>query len=196
MKIGVDARLLSGPFTGLARYSLEMLSRLVELDHEWVFFSPGPIQYGRWDRANIERHEGKFTSRLARQAWGELVLPHLVNRSKLDLFWSPGHRMPGFVRSQTAKVMTVHDLVWVHSRQTMRPSGYLAERILMPLAMRRTDWITTNSHATRHSLLEMFPAVEDHVQTIHPGRTCLRDRNDSSPHPFADRNYFSLRWYT
>jgi hypothetical protein len=44
MRIAVDARPLSGPQTGIARYTLNLLRHMIPMGHQWFLYSDKPLQ--------------------------------------------------------------------------------------------------------------------------------------------------------
>ena len=126
-RIGVDARILSERVTGIGRYTHEMLTQLVDRGHEWFLYSHRPIIVGDWSRYNVRIRVANlleavnFPKRVLRLAWAQTVLPWWASQDKVDLFWSPGHRLPRYLSKRIARVVTIHDLVWKHAGETMRP---------------------------------------------------------------------------
>ena len=54
MRIGVDARSLSEPISGIGRYTLSLLELMVlDKSHEWVLYSHRPILHGQWGMQNV-----------------------------------------------------------------------------------------------------------------------------------------------
>jgi hypothetical protein len=45
-RIGVDARQLSTQLSGIGRYNTEVLTRLVDMGHEWFLYSHRPLELG------------------------------------------------------------------------------------------------------------------------------------------------------
>ena len=169
-RIGVDTRLLCEQVTGIGRYNLETLSRLVSYGHEWVLYANRPITVGNWQRDNVKITIDRFPGDIPRHIWAQSILPWRANQDGLDLFWSPTHRLPNFLCSKIARVVTIHDLVWKHASETMRPAGRLAEKVLMPQAVRVADRIITDSRYTEKDLLDAFPSAAGKTKTIHLGK--------------------------
>ena len=99
MKIGVDARSLSVPITGIGRYTLESLDKMVDLGHEWILYSHKPIINGNWDRENVKVSTMNLRVRPFSMLWAQSILPYLLYKDSVDLFWAPGHRLPLYTQS-------------------------------------------------------------------------------------------------
>ena len=165
-RIGVDARLLTQTITGIGRYSHEMLRRLIETEHEWFLYAPTPITVGDWQRANVTVRESRFTGRALRLVWAGSVLPRQAAQDRLDLFWSPTHRLPRFMPSDIATVVTVHDLVWKHAGETMPAINRWLDARLLPQAARLADRIITVSQNTADDLVAEVPQAAGKVYAI------------------------------
>ena len=177
-RIGVDARLLTQTITGIGRYSHEMLRRLIEIEHEWFLYAPTPIAVGDWQRANVTVRESRFTGRALRLVWAGSVLPRQAAQDRLDLFWSPTHRLPRFMPADIATVVTVHDLVWKHAGETMPAINRWLDARLLPQAARLADRIITVSQNTADDLVAEVPETAGKVDAIPLGVT--------QPEPIAD----------
>ena len=115
MKIGVDVSLLAGNLTGIGRYTHEVLKRLIESGHEWFLYSHDHINADYTERANVHLRTLKTLRCLPRIVSTQTTIPLQANLDKVDLFWSPTHRLPTFLSQKIARVLTIHDLVWKHA---------------------------------------------------------------------------------
>lgn len=172
MRIGINGRPLTAPLTGIGRYTFEMTQALLRQGADIVLLSPSPLPC-RLDPANgkLELVADRVTSRIGRQYWELVTLPRLVNGRNVDVFWGPAHRLPGGLNPSIRKLLTVHDLVWRHAPETMRPANRMLETLFMPPAVRRADHIITVSNATRADVLREWPDLKAPVTTIYPGVT-------------------------
>lgn len=167
MKIGVDARLLSIPLTGIGRYSHEMVNALLRHGAELTLFSPAPIIHPLEGRCEIRTWRAKGS--VGRVVWGHGILPRWVRESGVDAFWGPAHRLPGSLPKGVRSCVTIHDLVWKHAGETMRPLSRLMDKTFMPQAIRRADCVVAVSDSTRRDILRQWPEMTAPVHTIYPG---------------------------
>lgn len=171
MKVGVDARLLSRPITGIGRYTLEMCRALSKLENITLFlYSPAPLHTGflfGLESANIKTRN--WNSGVFRQLWGECSLPSWANNDKVDVFWGPAHRLPRWLPAKMARVVTIHDLVWKYAGGTMRPLSRMLEYYQMPLAVRTSDAVIADSNATAKAVKEEFRIDYDKLTVVSPG---------------------------
>lgn len=165
-RIGVDASLLSEQVTGIGRYTHEILSRLVSSGHEWFLYSHRPLAVGNWVSENVHLRTGNIPKRALRMLWVQSVMPLQARSDQLDLFWSPAHRLPSLLPARIARVVTIHDLVWKHAGETMRPVSRWLDATLMPEAVRLADRIITVSAHTAKDLIGEIPNAKGKVQPI------------------------------
>lgn len=191
-RIGLDARLLSEPVTGIGRYTFEMLTALTKRDHEWVLFSHRPLIVGDWSQPNVQVRTSNLPGRVLRMVWAQSVLPWWAAAEKLDLFWAPTHRLPRYLPRHIARVVTVHDLVWKHAGDTMRTHSRYLDSLLMPEAARMADRVIAVSTHTAQDLIAEIPEIENKVSVVPLGISSL-----PAPTPRAtleqigiDRPYF------
>ena len=98
MKIGVDARLLSRPITGLGRYTWEMCRALSNIQDVTLYlYSPSSINnaVSGLESATIRTHS--WNNGLLRQLWSESYLPLWAKEDEIDVFWGSSHRLPRFL---------------------------------------------------------------------------------------------------
>ena len=167
MKIGVDARLLSYPVTGLGRYAWELCRALSNIkDVALYLYSPSPISnvvLGLKPKT-IKTHS--WSNRWLVHLWAESYLPLWAIEDEIDVFWGPSHRLPLFLPSRIARVVTIHDLVWKFAKETMHPTTYFSEKILMPLAVRKADLIVADSYSTRDALITELDVKPQKISVI------------------------------
>jgi glycosyltransferase involved in cell wall biosynthesis len=172
-RIGVDARQLSTQVSGIGRYNFEVLSRLVEMGHQWFLYSHRPLVLGDWDRPNVHVHTAGISHTYLRMLWSQTVMPWWASQDGLDLFWSPLHRLPLVMPPGLARVVTIHDLVWRHAGQTMRPLNRWLDQILMPHAVRASDCVVAVSDSTARDIEHEMPLAVGKVRAIPLGAAKL-----------------------
>ncbi len=119
MRIGVDARLLSRPLTGMGRYTLEMCRELLNIKNASLYiYSPAPLL-----TVHLEVMQGavvrtKFWNNgVLRQIWSETYLPWWAKQDEIDVFWGPVHRLPSFLPTNIARRPLhkwMHKLKWLY----------------------------------------------------------------------------------
>jgi glycosyltransferase involved in cell wall biosynthesis len=172
MKIGIDARQLSRPLTGMGRYTLEICQALAKMKGVSLYlYSPAPLRFDFPGLSQAQVQTKNWDSGFLRQFWTETFLPCWAARDKLDVFWGPAHRLPRFLPSSMAKVVTIHDLVWKYAGETMPPLRRKLEQIQIPSAIACADWVVTDATATAQALRDHYPACLNKVAVVHLGVT-------------------------
>ncbi len=173
MKIGVDARLLSRPLTGIGRYTLEMCRALCKHSEISLFlYSPAPIPVDVLRGLEAARiRVGSWDNSVLRQIWGISILPNLAKQDSVEIFWGPSHRLPHFLPSTAIKVVTIHDLVWKYAGDTMQPLSRIRERYQMPHAVKMADLVLADSDATKISIIDTFCIDANKLSVVHLGVT-------------------------
>lgn len=169
MRIAVDAR---PGIAGIGRYLTELLRRMPQQSsHEWFLYGPGP----GWETSvpSADMHSTDPAARgnvvvrspnRADELHAQVMFPRWAALDRADVFWSPRHRLP--IRLTTPAVVTIHDLVWKHAPETMRPLGHLVERATMPGSIRRARRLIAVSRATKHSIERYFPEAANKTIVI------------------------------
>jgi glycosyltransferase involved in cell wall biosynthesis len=168
MKVGIDARLLTHKVTGIGRYTHELAKGFIELGEEVVLYSPTKIYPDIAKSLNLGANRySRAYGRFPRMMWSQTMLPKWASEDKVDVFFGPTHRIPYFLKKQIPRVVTIHDLVWVHAPSTMRSFSRLMESLLMPNAIRSSDLIMVDSESTAQNLMELFPGAASKIRLVH-----------------------------
>jgi glycosyltransferase involved in cell wall biosynthesis len=173
MRIGIDARNLVSPLSGISRYIIETTRHLAALGGEIYLYLPESTPAQESLPPSVKLDISTFRGALPRIVWGNVFLPKLLQRDKIDVFWGPAHRLPLISAPNIPTVVTIHDLVWHHAPSTMRLKGWLAERAFMGSAIRRATEIVAVSHTTREDICALYPATRDKISVVWPGCTRL-----------------------
>ncbi|MET0103022.1 MAG: glycosyltransferase family 1 protein [Sedimenticola sp.] len=173
MRVGIDARLLSEQITGIGRYTSELTRQLIMQKGEFHLYSACPISDNFWRQDNIMLRSGHFHNRIGKMLWSQTYLPYWSVKDQIDVFWGTTHRLPKYLPSSVARVVTIHDLVWKYAGETMRPLSRWMEKRLMPVAIRQADRIISDSLSTAQAIREEYPSVQERIRVIYPGVTDL-----------------------
>ena len=133
---------------------------------EWFFYSPQPYDTGPFKHANIHHRVAGVPSSMRASQLGQLFFPLWARRDKIDVFWSPRHQLPLLLARHIRAVVTIHDLVWLRSGQTMRFPGRQIEGFLMPRSLRMADEVVAVSEFTRSELDYHFPHLPQNIKVV------------------------------
>ncbi len=94
----------------------------------------------------------------------QLLLPRLARREGVDLVHSLASTGPGWGRFR--RVVTVHDLIYRRFPDAHAGLRALGMRMLVPLAVRRSDRIITDSASTKRDLIELLGTPEARIDVV------------------------------
>ncbi len=106
------------------------------------------------------------------------LLPRLAMGAGVDLVHSLASTAPAWGRF--TRVVTVHDLIYRHLPGAHHGMRSLAMRVLVPLAVRRSDRVIVDSEATKRDLVELLRALPERIDVVPLGIGALQ-RADPLP---------------
>lgn len=174
MRIAVDARPLSGPQTGIARYTLNLLRHMTALGHQWFLYSDKPPCVDFDLSPSVQLRCGDVRSKSVQSLlWTQWQFSRWATQDVVDLFWSPRHHLPLKLSRDIARVVTIHDLVWRHYPKTMLWQNLWLERALMGPSIRNADRVICVSRFTAGEVSRYYPAALGKCSVIHEASTSL-----------------------
>jgi glycosyltransferase involved in cell wall biosynthesis len=94
----------------------------------------------------------------------QLLLPRLAARAKVDLVHSLASTAPA--RGRFRRVVTVHDLIYARFPEAHAGIRDLGMRVLVPLAVRRSDRVIVDSHSTQRDLVELLKTPAERIDVV------------------------------
>ena len=158
MKIGIDARVLEKKITGVGRYLYSILNGLSNYDseNEYILLSKSKINIP--NDFYRETHTGYnfIPEKIYSPYWLNFVLPRILKKEKIELFFTPNHLLP-LKRLKNVKTVTVvHDLFHKINRN-FHPSSYsLYLDFFLPDSLKKSDSIITVSNNSKKDIIEIF----------------------------------------
>ena len=92
----------------------------------------------------------------------QLLLPRLAARQGVDLVHSLASTAPA--RGRFRRVVTVHDLIYARFPEAHAGIRDLGMRLLVPLAIRRSDRVIVDSQSTRRDLVELLGTPRERIE--------------------------------
>ena len=167
MKIGVDVRCLSKQITGIGRYTLEICLALSKIDGVKLYlYSSSPIHKSIFglEKANIRSHSWKNGWLI--QFWAQTYLPYWAKKDEIDVFFGPAHRLPFFLSKRIPRVLTIHDLVWITCKETMKLKTFILEKVHVALSIKKADFIIVDTNFIKNSLIREFKIKSQNIFKI------------------------------
>lgn len=191
MKIGIDVRCLSeGRRTGVEEYTLNLLSRLFEIDrrNEYVLF------FNSWKKSkadfswlgkysNVTLKKFNFPNKLLNLSFWYLNFPKIDKMlNEVDVFFAPNIFF-GSVSKNTKLVLTVHDLSFEMYPEHFSPKRRLWHMFINPRKIcRESKKIIAVSSSTKSDLVSLYGIDPEKVKVVTSGiseKFRPVDRNDS-----------------
>jgi glycosyltransferase involved in cell wall biosynthesis len=94
----------------------------------------------------------------------QLLLPRLAARAGVDLLHSLASTAPA--RGRFRRVVTVHDLIYARFPEAHAGIRDLGMRVLVPLAVRRSDRVIVDSHSTQSDLVELLKTPAERIDMV------------------------------
>lgn len=169
MKIGIDARMYGSSFTGIGRYTAELIKNLAELDkkNKYVIF----LRKENFDEFILPND--RFTKVVAdygHYTFGEqLGFARLLHRMKLDLMHFTHFNAPILYRKPY--VVTIHDLT-LSFFPGKKMTGFLhrlAYQFVLRNVVNKAKAIISVSENTKKDLMKVIGTPEDKITVIYNG---------------------------
>jgi glycosyltransferase involved in cell wall biosynthesis len=102
----------------------------------------------------------------------QLLLPRLAARQGVDVVHSLASTAPAWGRFR--RVVTVHDLIYARFPEAHAGIRDLGMKVLVPLAVRRSDRVIADSQSTREDLVELLGARRERIDVVALGLGAVR----------------------
>ncbi|MBN1575390.1 MAG: glycosyltransferase family 4 protein [Chitinispirillaceae bacterium] len=169
MVIGIDAREIQhGVNTGIGRALDNFLRWFGALDdeHRCVLFSEAvlPAVYGPRITAVVA------PPFLATPLWDQAILPRLVRKHRIDLFFSPYYKVPLFTSAPI--VSTIFDLMYIFYPVRWKGTGLFSRwyyRVFGGVMAAKAAVIFTCSEYSKGEIVRFYRVPAEKVKVIHLG---------------------------
>ncbi|GIV16938.1 MAG: glycosyl transferase family 1 [Armatimonadota bacterium] len=167
MRIGINVHLLSTTHTGIQHYIRALVPELVmqATTHQVVLYGePSQLPVPAGERVRWISTPRPLRSGSQRVLWEQLVLPHLLRRDDVDVFFSPAFILP--MRWNGAGVVTVHDLNFEVSPETIHPVRRAYLRRITRWSVRRARRVIAISQSTASDIAHLYGVSEEKLAVI------------------------------
>lgn len=169
-RIAVDARPLSYGLTGNSRYLFEVLKFLIRKDShfEYFLYSNKEIHPMFMDFINENKVVITPIKKFQGVIWLNFILPYLLHKDRIDLFWGTLQLLP-FFRLPIPEFVNYHDLNFRSAPETMTRANFIQHKLLSPRTLRNADTIFCLSKNTKKEIAEFKPEYTKKLKVIYPG---------------------------
>lgn len=168
-KIGIDARFYSSNFTGIGRYTAELIRHLAELDTEnqYVIFLNDP-QYNQFKIPN-ERFKKVLVNARHYSLAEQTKFLRAIQREKLDLMHFTHFNAPLLYMGKT--VVTIHDLIleFFPGKKMTSPLYRWGYKATLRRAVDHAEHIFTVSEHTAEDLQKILGTSRDKITVTYNG---------------------------
>lgn len=172
VRIAVNAAFLGGRSEGLDTYARSVIADLMHSEHKILVYSSermGTNGNGnsRWRRTSktLRAVAGTRGNFLRAMVWSQTVLPARLMRDRAQVLLCT---MPeGMLNPVCPQVIVVHDLFpLVVPDRYSRWKHYF--RYVLPRVLRASSCVVTDSHCTKHDLVDLLSVPEEKIEVIYP----------------------------
>jgi glycosyltransferase involved in cell wall biosynthesis len=167
MRIGIDARELSGRATGVGRYLRGLLEEWSAAGyarrHEFVLYSAEPLGVA----LDARRFPTHIVGGPGGTWWEQVSLPKIAARDHLDVFFAPAYTAPLLPRLPT--VVAVHDLSFAAHPEWFTMREGVRRRWFTRHAAQHARAVLTISEFSRRELIERLGVAESRIHVVPPG---------------------------
>ena len=183
MRIGIDARMYGTGFTGIGRYTYELIQNLAKLDneHEYVIFMRKEA-FDNFEPPN-ERFQ-KVLADFAHYSFGEQFgFLKVLNKANLDLMHFSHFNAPIFYKKPY--IVTIHDLTlsFFPGKKMTNFFHRMAYYLVIRNVTKRAKKIIAVSQNTKKDLQKALRVPEDKITVIYNGVNPEFAESKATPRP-------------
>lgn len=156
MKIGVNGRFLTKPFTGIGQYTLHMVTELAKLmkKDEFVLIVPEKLslKFPKNVKVKVVPERRRGMAGLRKTWWEQIQVPELFKKENVDWAWFPYPSNPWPRDFKIKTLVTVHDTIpWEDKRYQ---KGVLSRMYHQrsKKAVKNADLVITVSQASKKAI--------------------------------------------
>ncbi|MBQ8165635.1 MAG: glycosyltransferase family 4 protein [Lachnospiraceae bacterium] len=170
MRIGLDARMLCDKhITGIPRCLIEILQVWKNecFEHEFYLLTNIPIKLSFDLPENWHIVCEPWTINKGK-LWTVFMLPKLISKLKLDVFWGTNYVLPKKVNG-TRYVVTIYDLALIKFKDIGNFSNNLRVKVFARWACKIADKVITISKATAQDVEKYFRVKKEKIEVSYCG---------------------------
>ncbi len=192
MKIGINARFLTTPFTGIGQYTRSLVATMAEIEpaNEYILFTHELTDVHFPDNCRQVRivEKGYKSESLRKAHWEHVLVPKEMERFEIDVAHFPYPSNPRR-KLPMPTIVTVHDVIpWRLKayRKKLRSKLY---HFNARLALRKADHIITVSNFSKNEIIKYLKVKEKNI-TVTPLAPPLPPEKVSCPNFSLRRDFF------
>jgi glycosyltransferase involved in cell wall biosynthesis len=164
MRIGIDAREIKRPDTGVGTYVLNLIIALAKIDQKNQYFLFVDNDLKDWPVLPENFSYCNISTRLPAKLQDQYQIVRSISKYKVDIFHVTHHEVMPLL-SSIPMIITVLDVSWLDYPSNSLIFQYYYRQISL-MAMRKAIRIVTISHSTKQRVEHHFPFVKSKIQAI------------------------------
>ncbi len=191
MRIGVDARELSGRATGAGRYLGGLLREWARpggdaAHHEFVLYAAEPIAMA----LDARRFATRMVPGSSGTWWEQVRVLRAIQRDHLDVWFAPAYTAPLLLTLPT--VVAIHDVSFAAHPEWFRLREGVRRRWITRRSANNAHTVITISEFSKREIVTHLGAAPEDVRVVPPGVGTVEAFASSSPGAFAPSHPQSL----
>ena len=170
MRIGIDARLLERKITGIGRVLILLLKELPKIDNKnnYFLFSYEKIDFNMGGYfKNIQTMKSFGPQKIFSPIWINFILPKLLKKNKIDLFFSINQLIPLIKLKDIKYVLALHDTIHEVDK-SFHPFFYRKYlQFFTYFSVKCSDLIITDSNYSKQDILKYYKTEEKKIKVIY-----------------------------
>jgi glycosyltransferase involved in cell wall biosynthesis len=173
MKIAIDARMLDVPYTGVGRYTKNLITALGDIDNlnQYVLIVGVKSNYKIYQDKDFKIIKWRYRPFSLKSIF---LLHKLLAKEKIDFFHSPFCVVP--LLAKCPVIVAIHDLMAIKYPQFFTGRRFLARilgrayfKVFMTLSMRKAQAIIVDSKQIKKDLIDFLPNARHKITVIYAG---------------------------
>jgi len=170
MKIGINARFLTHPFTGIGQYTRSLIPTLAkkEPQNEYFLFTPELSDIDLPENCHQIRvaEKGYKSDSIRKAHWEHVLVPKEMEKIELDLVHFPYPANPRH-KMKMPVVVTVHDVIPWRLKAYNKRLRSKAYHFNARLALKKADHILTVSEFSKSEIIKYLKIKEKNISVTY-----------------------------
>lgn len=178
MKIGVNARFLTKPFTGIGQYTKNLVKQLALMSEadEYILIVPEPLEpkatkgFGKNITVKVLPEKGLGGAGAKKTYWEQKQVPKLLLSLGVEVAFFPYPSNPwnaGFYNGNVRTIVTVHDTIPWEDRRYTRGILSRVYQARVRDAVKRADVVLTVSGASMEDTVRVCGVEKSKIEVVY-----------------------------
>ncbi len=174
MKIGINGRFLTKPFTGIGQYTFNLVYEMAKANssNEYLVLVPKKIEqkFPKNVKVKVLAEKNLKMSGAKKTWWEQIQVPEILKDEKVDLAWFPYPSNPwtkDWHKNGPKTVVSIHDCIpWIDKRY--RP-GVLSKMYhsQSKKAVKKADLVLTVSEASLNDIVDVCDVPREKIEVVY-----------------------------